>query len=146
MSQQLQVEVSNSGAVGSVTVPLSSTPNSSTGQAFDVVDSSAVGVAEGSPMEVVTVHVGTNVTTVQASFSDGTSDQMSVVDGWAVLVDDAASPLPVTIEALDNTGLKIASASVNNADALAQPEACVVPLREAPLAGSVSPGTPTGAK
>lgn len=146
MSEQLQVEVSNAGAVGSISVPLWLASNSSTNSAFDVVESSAVGVPEGAPIEVITVHVGATVNSVQATFNDGTSDEMTVVDGWAVLVDDAASPFPVRIEALDATGLMISSSAINNADALAEPPVCVTPLRETPLNGPPSSGTPTGAK
>jgi hypothetical protein len=145
-TQSLVVEVANSGAVGSVTVPLSSTSSSDSTQGFDLLDSSVIGVAEGTPIEVLTLHVGSDVTAVKASFADGTSDQMQVASGWAVLVDDGSSPLPATVQALDSSGNRVASASVTSDSALAQPRPCVIPVDILPLAGTASPGATTGSK
>jgi hypothetical protein len=144
-SQVLVVEVSNPGAVGLVTVPLPSISISEPGQPFEVIDSSAVGIAEASPIEVLTVHVASGVSSLQASFPDGTSDQMAVVSGWAVLVDDGNAPLPATITALDSSGNTVATATVNDDDAIAQPEACLVPIETQPPLGSgtVQPTTST---
>jgi hypothetical protein len=141
--QVLVVEVSNPWAVGIVTVPLPSISISQPGQPFEVIDSSAVGIAEASPIEVLTVHVASGVSSLRASFPDGTSDQMAVVSGWAVLVDDGNAPLPATITAIDSSGNTIATATVNDDDAIAQPEGCLVPIetQPSPGGGTVQPTT-----
>jgi len=123
-------------------VPLPSISITEPGQPFEIIESSAVGVAEASPIEVLTVHVASDVSSLQASFPDGTSDQMAVVSGWAVLVDDGSGPLPATIAALDGSGNTIATATVNDDDAVAQPEACMPPVETQPQTGS-SPAQPT---
>ena len=143
-TQQLIVEVANPGAVGNIAVPLSLTSEPTSIGTFEVLDSSAVGVAEGTPMEVLALHVAQNVSTVKASFANGGSDQMTVVQGWAVLVDDGASPLPVTVEAFDTAGAQIATTTVTSDNALAQPAQCLVPIRLLPLANTATPGTVTG--
>jgi hypothetical protein len=145
-TQELVVEVANPGAVGTLSVPLPPITISSPTQSFEVVDSAAVGVAEGSPIEVLTLHVGANVASVQATFPDGSSDQMSVVDGWAVLVDDGASPLPATVEAMDSSGNIVSTASVNSADALAEPERCLLPIEPLGQIGSGTARATTGSK
>jgi hypothetical protein len=144
-SQSLVVEVSNPGAVGSVAVPLPSIAISGPGQPFEVIDSSAVGVAEASPIEVLTVHVTADVSSVRVSFGDGTSDQMTVVSGWAVLVGDGSGPLPATVVALDGSGNAIARASINDVNAIAQPAGCLVPAQAQPQVGSgtARPATPS---
>lgn len=145
-TRSLVVEVSNPGAVGTVTVSLPSISVTEPGQPFDVIDSSAVGVAEASPIEVLTVHVASKVNTIQANFADGTSDQMAVVDGWAVLVDDGNAPVPATLKALDSSGNTIATANINDADAIAQPERCFVPFEPQPQLGSGTVQPTTGSK
>ena len=128
-TQALVAEVSNPGAIGEVTVPLPQpSALSDLSQPFEAVDSSVVGVAEGSPIEVITVHVDANVNTVEASFSDGTSDEMSVADGWAVLVDDGNAPLPAMVTAFDSSGTTIGSATVTDDAAIAEPAECFLPL------------------
>jgi len=126
--QALVVEVSNPGAVGVVTVPLPSISISGPGQPFEIIDSSAVGVSEASPIEVLTVHVASDVSSVQAIFSDGMSEQMAVVSGWAVFADDGSTPLPAAVTALDSSGNTIATATINDDEAIAQPQACLVPI------------------
>ncbi len=95
---------------------------------FQLVDSAVVGVAESSPIEVISVYVGLNANSVQANFSDGSSDQMTVTDGWAVLVDDGSSPLPATLTAFDGSGNSVGTATVSSDNAFAEPEACAVPF------------------
>ena len=145
-TRSLVVEVSNPGAVGTVMVSLPSISITEPGQPFDVIDSSAVGVAEASPIEVLTVRVASGVNSIQANFADGTSDQMAVVGGWAVLVDDGNAPVPATLKALDTSGNTIATASVNDADAIAQPEQCFVPFEPQPQLGSGTVQPTTGSK
>jgi len=125
----ISVEVSNPGSIGEITVP--QPPQSAVsdlGQPFEVIDSSVVGVAEGSPIEVITVRVNSNVNSVKATFSDGATDQMNVVDGWAVLVDDGNSPIPATVTALDASSNEVGSVNVTDDNAIAEPELCFVPL------------------
>jgi hypothetical protein len=145
-SQALVVEVSNPGAVGTITVSLPSISISEPGQPFNVIDSTAVGVAESTPIEVLTVHVASDVKSVQANFADGTSDQMNVIDGWAVVIDDGNAPLPATINALDGSGGTVGTASVNDADAIAQPQSCLVPFEHQPQLGSGTVQPKTGSK
>ena len=141
-SHALVVEVSNPGAVGTVTVPLPSISISEPGQPFEIIDSSAVGVAEASPIEVLTIHVASDVSSLQASFSDGMSEQMAVVNGWAVFADDGSTPLPASVAALDSSGNTIATATINDDDAVAQPQACLAPVGAQPQTGP-SAGQPT---
>jgi hypothetical protein len=105
---------------------ISASPDST--QPFQLIDSAVVGVAESSPIEVISVYVGSNATSVQASFSDGTSDQITVTDGWAVLVDDGSSPLPATVTALDGSGNNVGTATVSSDNAFAEPVACALPF------------------
>ncbi len=135
-SQALVVEVSNPGAIGEVTVPLPGIVASSGAQPFELIDSSVVGVAESSPIEVVTTYIGPNVASAQASFSDGSTDQMTVVDGWAVLVDDGAAPLPADLTAYDSSGTSVGTAVVSSDDAIAEPDQCVVVEPDARASGS----------
>jgi hypothetical protein len=124
-TQALLVEVSNPGAIGELTVPLPGIVASSAGQPFELINSAVVGVAESSPIEVVTVYLGPAASSVQARFSDGSSDTMPVIDGWAVLVNDGSAPLPVGLTAFDSAGTSIGSAVVSSDDAIAEPESCL---------------------
>ena len=136
-TESLVVEVSNPGAIGEVTVALPGIVVSSVDQPFDLIESAAVGVAESSPIEVLAVYVSPNVNSVQASFADGSSDQMTVNDGWAVLVDDGSAPLPATLTALDASGNAIGKASVSSDEAIAEPAECLSPF-------AVEPSAPVG--
>ncbi len=136
-TESLVVEVSNPGAIGEVTVALPGIVVSSVDQPFDLIESAAVGVAESSPIEVLAVYVSPNVNGVQASFADGSSDQMTVNDGWAVLVDDGSAPLPATLTALDASGNAIGKASVSSDEAIAEPAECLSPF-------AVEPSAPVG--
>jgi hypothetical protein len=53
--------------------------------------SGAFGVVEGDPVWWVAVQVGANVTSVQMTFPDGSTDQMAPVDGIAVLAHRVAA-------------------------------------------------------
>jgi hypothetical protein len=82
LTRALIVEVSDAGAVGTVTVPLGLAVT----KPLDVLADEVVGVAERSPIAVVVAHVTGATTAVEAEFSAGGRDEMSVVDRWAVLV------------------------------------------------------------
>ena len=88
LNRILVVEVSDAGAVGLVTVPL----GPSAARPFDVVADQVIGLREGSPIAVVVVHTTAVASAARAEFAAGGSDQMSVVDGWAVLVRKLAAP------------------------------------------------------
>jgi hypothetical protein len=107
------VEVSDSGAVGVVTVPL----GPSLSQPIDVLSDQVVGVAERSPIVVVVAHTTGQAVRVRADFSGGGNDVMTVVDRWAVLVhaqatvkvggtggQGSATPGQATVYALSGTG------------------------------------------
>lgn len=82
LTRALVVEVSDTGAVGVVTVPL----GPSLAQPIDVLSDQVVGVAEGSPIVVVVAHTTGQAARVRAEFAGGGNDVMTVVDRWAVLV------------------------------------------------------------
>ena len=88
LNRILVVEVSDAGAVGLVTVPL----GPSAARPFDVLADQVIGLREGSPIAVVVVHTTAVASAARAEFAAGGSDQMSVVDGWAVLVRKLAAP------------------------------------------------------
>ena len=139
VTQALVAEVSNPGAIGELTAPLPPADTvSGLSEPFEVIDSSVVGVPEGSPIEVIATHVGSNVSSVEASFSDGTTDEMAVVDGWAVVVDDGSAPLPATITALDSSGNTIGTAGVTDDAAIAEPTVCLLPLENNAHSGSAT--------
>jgi hypothetical protein len=142
-TETLVVEVSNPGAIGEVTVERPSAVSSSAAQPFELIDSSVVGVAESSPIEVVTVYVGSNVSSVRASFSDGSMDQLPVQKDWAVLVDDGSSPLPARLTAFDAAGDSIGTASVSSDDAIAEPAQCLPPVAVARPGKAVAQPTKT---
>jgi hypothetical protein len=81
ISRALIVEVSDAGAVATITVPLGAAAK----VPVDVLSDEVVGAAERSPMAVVVAHTDGTVEAVRAEFADGGHDEMSVVGGWAVL-------------------------------------------------------------
>jgi hypothetical protein len=139
-SEQLLVEVSDGGAIGQVYVPSARAAQSVIGYVEDQV----VGAAEGAPMAVVAVKVGSGVTAVSASFASGAADEMAVVDGWAVLATTlapgaSARAAGAQIEALDSSGRIAARADIAEAPGFATPTFCVPPLHgERPLPASTS--------
>jgi hypothetical protein len=92
---------------------------------------------------VLAVYVSPNVNSVQAGFADGSSDQMTVNDGWAVLVDDGSAPLPATLTALDASGNVISKATVSSDDAIAEPEQCLSPVAVEPNSAPANGGSST---
>jgi hypothetical protein len=87
-TSDVSLEMSDATAVGlgdlfDAPSPSATTSNAST-EPGSVV-SNAFGVAEGAPVWWVAVAVGPDVAHVQMTFADGSTDQMSPVDGVAVL-------------------------------------------------------------
>ncbi len=128
LTRALVVEVSDSGAVGVVTVPL----GPSLAQPIDVLSDQAVGVAERSPIVVVVAHTTGQATRVRADFSGGGNDVMTVVDRWAVLVhaqatgkvggtggQGSAAPGRATVYALSGTGSVLEQADLPGSGSLA---------------------------
>jgi len=82
----------------------------------------AFGVVEGAPVWWVAVSVGAEIANVEATFADGSTDQMSPVDGTAVLAQEiepsaatsGTGPYDVraTLKLLDATGTVIASVTL----------------------------------
>ena len=157
VTRSLIVEVSDAGAVGVVTVPLGPSP----GEPMTVLEDEVVGVAERSPIAVVVSHTAGSASAVRADFSGGGTDEMKVVDGWAVLVhqlklgrstrsgsNGVVSPLGgATVEALNSDGTVLEMADLPESGALALAVgACAVPLAQGSShSGSVaSTGKPNG--
>jgi hypothetical protein len=144
----LQVEVSDAGAVGTVTVPDDRAPISS-GQVFQTLDADEVGLSEQSPIVVVAVKVASDVQGVEARFGDGTTDSMAPVGGWAVLVDapgaayDAGQALSVQLSAVGAGGV-LGTVSLPSDTAEALPSACVpVPVESVPPVAERVPPLPS---
>jgi hypothetical protein len=78
-----------------------------------------LGVAEGAPVWVVSAHVGAGVANVAMVFSDGHTDQMAPVNGWATLAHVAPASAAAgtlskgTLRALDAGGKVLATAPVD---------------------------------
>jgi hypothetical protein len=126
----LVAEVSDSGAVGEVDVPL--VTGASPGVDLQLVEASVIGTRESAPMVIVVAHVAAEVTNVQASFADGTTDQMAPVDGWVVLGDAVpsgyslgASGEQVTLDATGAGGTSLETTPVPSEPAYAVPVPCV---------------------
>lgn len=84
----VSLEMSDATAVGDgVLDDTSSLPTTTTNAVTEpsAVTANAFGVAEGAPVWWVAVSVGPDVANVQMMFSDGSTDQMSPVDGVAAL-------------------------------------------------------------
>lgn len=88
LTTALVVEVSDPGSVGVVTVPL----GPDTSQAIQVLAEQVLSLDEQSVVAVVVAHTSANTSAVSADFAGGGSDEMAVVDGWAVLLDKLAAP------------------------------------------------------
>jgi hypothetical protein len=146
----LLVEVSDAGAVGELTVAYPSTAS----KPVDLVSEDVVGVAEGSPMAILAVRVGSGVTSVGARFGNGAGDEMAVVDGLAVLV----APVPTGPSAADAaakadviaygaSGQQLQTFSTPEAPAIALPLECLAPLlpprggKPGSVSGSAGAGT-----
>ncbi len=84
----VSIELSSDAAVGQGVLfdTLAVTPDATTGTSTQPnTISNAFGVLEGAPAWWTAVSVGPDVATAQITFADGSSDQMSPVDGVAVL-------------------------------------------------------------
>jgi hypothetical protein len=140
-----------------------STTGMASGSPFPVFDTSGplsgsvglIGQAEQSPVWVATTHSGTGITLVRAHFSDGSTDEMAPVNGWAVLAHGAATaaaktgPATATVEGLDGQGKVVATQQLDEGGKqnFKPPAGCVPPpLVCPPPAGQASPGNapPTG--
>jgi hypothetical protein len=128
LKRALVVEVSDSGAVGVVTVPL----GPSLAQPIDVLSDQVVGVAERSPIVVVVAHTTGQAARVRADFAGGGNDVMTVVDRWAVLVhaqatakvggtggQGSATPGQATVYALSGAGSVLEQADLPGSGSLA---------------------------
>jgi hypothetical protein len=124
----LVVDVSNPGTSGTFSVTVPEVASATAAERFELIDSSVAGAGGSSPIEVVMVRVAPDVSSVQASFADGATDQMNVQDGWAVLANDGNSPLPASLTALDSSGNAVGNATVSSEDAIAEPDRCFLPL------------------
>jgi hypothetical protein len=112
------------------------------------VSSAAFGVAEGDPAWWVAVQVGSDVGSAKMTFADGSSDQMTPVDGVAVLAHHvptqvaSADPGPYTVrgtlELLGVDGTTVATVT------LPQPAPTPIPLPAPSPAPTPGPGSVGG--
>ena len=151
VTRALVVEVSDAGAVAVVSVPL----GPSTSAAFNVLSDQVVGTAEGSPAAVVVAHGGGDVASARAQFAAGGSDEMKLVDGWAVLVHSlpagTSRVLPgadagrATVTGLSATGSVLETASLPSGGLLAMAlRACTLPASGGIGNGTTGSGSSTG--
>ena len=128
LTRALLVEVSDAGAVGVVTVPL----GPSVARPVNELSDQVVGVAEDSPITIAVAHTTGRTAAVRADFGAGGSDEMVVVDRWAVLVHrftaakaggtgsrGSATPGQVTVYALSRTGTVLERADMPGSGATA---------------------------
>jgi len=127
VTQALVVEVSDAGAVGVITVPL----GPPLARPINVLSDQVAGVAEHSPIAVVVAHTTGQTAAVRADFAAGGSDEMNVVDKWAVLVhklaakaggtgsQGSATPGQATAYALSGTGSVLEQADLPGSGSLA---------------------------
>jgi hypothetical protein len=106
----LQVEVSTAAIAGEG----SGFFDPSTPAPFKGVGATVIGLAEAAPVWVVTTKTSAGVANVKATFSDGKSDQMAPVDGWAALAHVAPAgtvsyAVTGSVQALDAAGKVIAT-------------------------------------
>jgi hypothetical protein len=152
----LVVEVSDAGAVGVVTVPL----GPSLARPIDVLSDEMVGIAEHSPIGVVVAHTSGPTAAVRAEFAGGGLDEMTVVDGWAVLVQElpassgggtgrqgtATMAGQAEVYALSTNGTVVEQADLPGSGALAMPvAACLAPnggVSQAVGSGSTGSSSP----
>jgi hypothetical protein len=146
-SSELVIEVSDAGAVGTLEVPMPF----AAGRAVDLVAGDVLGQAEGSPIGLVVVRVGSGVSEVAASFTAGGSDESGVVDGIAVLaapLDVDAPSAAASVDALGPSGQVVESFAVPATPELAEPAICfgtsVPPGGKLPVTSSGSPPASSG--
>ncbi len=142
----VSIELSDPTAVGQGVLfdamgAMATTPNATTEPTAAISD--AFGVVEGTPVWWVAVSVGPEVSSAQMTFADGSTDQMSPVDGVAVLADqidpsvassgDGPYDVRGTLRLLDSSGTVITSVT------FPEPTPPPVPV---PLNAPGSPPTP----
>jgi hypothetical protein len=152
----ISLEMSDATAVGlgdlfDATDPSATTPNASTEP--QALVSNAFGVAEGAPVWWVAVAVGPEIANVQMTFADGSTDEMSPVDGVAVLAHQvdpgvAASgsePYNVrgTLKLLDSSGTVVSTVSLPRSIPPVVPLPILTPSSPVPLAPGALPPTTT---
>jgi hypothetical protein len=132
------VEVSDEGAVGTLSMPDDDASISSS-DVFEALDADEVGTSEQSPIVVVVAKVASDAQDVEARFADGSTDSMTPVDGWVVLVDapgaayDAGQVLGVQLTASGAAGT-LGQVSLSSDTAEALPTDCVVaPITSVPV-------------
>ncbi len=141
---ELQLELSDSGAVGTVALPVSESAVPVAGLAFEVIDRQELGDDEHSPMVVVVAHVSTDVTSVSATFGDGATDTMSPVDGWVALVDapassNAGTPLGVQLTAAGTSGQTVTMTLPTDDAGEPLPAQCITLPVPVPQSGGAAP-------
>jgi len=112
------------------------------GATFDAVRDGAVaaelswmGLAEGEPAWIVVAQAPAGAARVRATFPDGATDTMGVVDGIAVLYGRAPDgtsgedlyQATVAVDALDASGAVVAEGNAAMASTVGTPEECVAP-------------------
>lgn len=111
-----------------------------------------VGTGEQSPLWVVIAQGPANTAKLRATFPDGSHDEMTPVDGVAVLIGPASSDVKddanahVTITALDGSGATVSSAQLSATySAAAADPACTAP-QSLPAPGAQQPADPAAAR
>jgi len=106
-----------------------------------VIGAQSLGELEGSPVTVVTLRTAANVARVRATFIGGVIDEMTPVDGWAVLGGHRPAGTPAvpggTLTALDAAGKALATVDLASA---AQP---TMPIPAACRNPGLPPGVPS---
>jgi hypothetical protein len=112
-----------------------------------------LGVAEGAAVWIVSAHVGAGVANVAMVFSDGHTDQMAPVNGWATLAhvapaSAATGTLPKgTLRALDTGGKVLATAAVDGNQTMPTPPSNSASTNDSCVSScSVPPAKPADAQ
>jgi hypothetical protein len=153
VTQPVSVELSDDAAVGQGEwFDAPSTSSTTTGPGVEPVAtmSNAFGVLEGAPVWWVAVSVGPEVADAQITFADGSTDEMSPINGVVVLAHqiDASvassgdGPYEVrgSLQLLDSSGAVIKAVSFPQTIAPAPVPVPVPDPLPAPLPGSTDPG------
>jgi hypothetical protein len=114
--------------------------------------SSSFGVAEGAPVWWVAVSVGPEIASAEMTFGDGSTDQMSPIDGVAVLahqIDPSVAssgdgPYEVrgTLRLLDSSGAVVEAVTLPASTPAPEPEPAPVPLPAPEPLPRSAPGSP----
>jgi hypothetical protein len=149
----ISLELSSDAAVGQGVLvdPLAVTTDATTGNPTEpiAVISNAFGVLEGAPVWWTAVSVGPDVAMAQMTFADGSTDQMSPVDGVAVLAHQitpavaAAGEGPYevrgTLRLLDSAGVVVTTTTFPGPTPVPLPSP--LPESHPASAGGASPST-----